>query len=274
MALRALPPRAAAGKPSGMDSRRETGSTARHPATPLPGLAGLREAVLSLTLLGRGRRPLGIDGSTVYYPLVGLLLGLLWLGTDRLAASLGMNRLASSAAVVAVAHLATGGQRLLDLGRTALALFAAGRPARMKALEGAPARRAYAAAAVVALLEILCLWRLDRFRPIGLLFAPLLAHCSIVVMAVGSRAARGDSRRVKFAPGVTFREFALASTGTFAAVFLLTEFLGLLLVLFTAVLVVGLRLFFHRWLDGVNRAVLGAACELTQLGVLALLALL
>ena len=91
----------------------------------------------------------------------------------------------------------------------------------------------------------------------------------------GGRLARSASRRaaVKFAPGVAFREFALASTGTFAVVFLSTEFLGLLLVLFTAALVIGLRIFFHRWFGGVNRAALGAACELTQLGILLLLAL-
>ncbi len=256
-----------------MDSGPETGPASRPSATPLPGLAGLREAVLDLTPVGRRNPPQAFGTSVVYYPVVGLLLGLLWLGTDRLAASLGMNRLESSLAVLVVAHLATGAQRLMDLSRTVLALFGTARPVRVKALENGPSRPAYAVAAVIALLELFCLWTVDRFRPVGLLCAPLLAYCSMVVMAVGSRAARADGRQVKFAPGVAFREFALASTGTFAVVFLLTEFLGLLLVLFTAALVIGLRLFFHRWFGGVNRAALGAACELTQIGILLLLAL-
>ena len=65
-----------------------------------------------------------------------------------------------------------------------------------------------------------------------------------------------------------------ASTATFALVFLTTEFLGLLLVLATAAFTIAARVFFHRWLDGVNETALLAVGEATQVMILALLAAL
>ena len=69
-----------------MDSRPETGPAPPPSAAPLPGLAGLREAVVALTPVGRRHPRQAVGTSAIYYPVVGLLLGLLWLGTDRLAA--------------------------------------------------------------------------------------------------------------------------------------------------------------------------------------------
>ena len=108
------------------------------------------------------------------------------------------------------------------------------------------------------------------------------SHCSSLPCSHGAawwssrwdREARGsDGRRVKFAPDTTFREFAVASTLTFAVIFIATESLGLVLVLATAALIIGLRSLFHRWLDGINDTVMDATCELTQLVTLAILAL-
>jgi hypothetical protein len=128
--------------------------------------------------------------------------------------------------------------------------------------------------ALLVALQIGVLCALDRFRVVGLVLAPVLGCCSLVVMAVGSRAARADGRRLKFAPAVTFREFGVASTATFALVFLSTDFLGLLLVLATAAFTIGARVFFHRWLDGVNETALLATGEATQVLILTLLAIL
>jgi hypothetical protein len=124
----------------------------------------------------------------------------------------------------------------------------------------------------VAALEFFCLLHLDRFHSIGLLFAPMLARAAMVVLAVGSRAARTDGRQVKFAPEVTFNEFALASAATFAAVSLAADFLGLVLVLATAVLTVALRVFFHWRFGGIDRTAVHGACQATELAVLAILA--
>jgi adenosylcobinamide-GDP ribazoletransferase len=239
------------------------------PGLRLPGIGALAEALRSLTILGR-RREATIDGAAVHYPLVGLLLGALWLAVDHFAAPLG--RLPASLLVLAAALLSTGGAPLRDLGSTVAAAFAPTRGATLAVMETRSGTMVYTAAVGVALLELGCIYRLDRFRAVALLFAPMLGRSAMVVLAVGSRVAREDQRQVKFAPGLGFNEFALASTLAFAAIFLATEFLGLLLVLGTAGLTIGLRVLFHRWLGGINGTACGAACEATQLMVLALLA--
>jgi cobalamin synthase len=240
------------------------------PAAPFPGVAALVAAIRALTILGPG--PAGrVDASAVYYPVVGLALGGLWFLTDVVVTAL-FGRGAANVAVAIAAAVATGGRPLRALARTVEALPCA-RTRRLAVLESGRGAGvdAICAAAVLA-LEIAALAALDRFRPIGLIFAPVLGCCSMVVLAVGSRAARSDGRRLKFAPAVTFREFGLASTATFALVFLSTEFLGLLLVLATAAFTITARVFFHRWLDGVNETVMLATGEMTQLLILALLA--
>lgn len=235
---------------------------------PLPGLRGVVDAYRFLT-----RDCSEVGAWAVYLPLVGVALGALWLVADRLAGAAG-GRVGASVAVVLVAAAATAGRPLRALGRTLIALAYSG-PRRLAILErGNGSASEIVGPVLIALAEIGVLCLIERFRIVGLAFAPVLGCCSMVVMAVGSRAARADGRRLKFAPSVTFREFGLASTATFAVVFLSTEFLGLLLVLATAAFTIGARVFFHRWIDGVNDTALLATGEATQLMVLALLAVL
>lgn len=236
----------------------------------VPGIGALATAMRSLTVLG-ARDGLRVDASAVYFPVIGLGLGLLWLAADHLVAPAG-GRLAASVAVAGVAALATGGRGLRALGR---AVAAVPRPrARRVQLLQAGGTAARVAAALGFVLEIALLATLDRYRTVGLLAAPLLGTCSIVVLAIGSRAARTDGRQVKFAPDLTFREFGAVSAATFALVFLATEFLGLLLVLSVAGFTVAARVGWHRWVGGVDATIVFATAEATQLLVLAVLAAL
>jgi hypothetical protein len=216
------------------------------------------------------RRAGAVGAWAVYLPLVGLVLGGLWRLTDYAVAPLA-GRVAASAAVVLVHVATTRGRGLRALGAV-LAAMSAGRDRRVAVVAGAPRAPAYAAALVLAGAAFALLCALDRFRSVGLAFAPLLGCCSMGVLAVGSRAARTDGRRLKLAPAVQFREFGLATTATFALVFVTTEFLGLLLILTTAAFTIGARVFFHRWMECVNETALLASAEATQLLVLGLLA--
>jgi len=227
-------------------------------APPFPGFAAFGAAIRYLTPLGVAGR---VDASAVYYPLIGLLIGAVWLAIDRMASAVAGRTLASVAIVLAGVVL-TGGRPLLALSRALL-----GRRV------GAPAA-VYLGAGLLAAVQIGVIDALGRYRPVGLLFAPLLGCCSLVVLAVGAREARADGRRVKFAPLVTFREFGAASTATFALIFLTTEFLGLLLILYGAALSLAARVALHRWRGGVDDTTLrasGAAIELLVLGLLAVL---
>jgi hypothetical protein len=94
----------------------------------------------------------------------------------------------------------------------------------------------------------------------------------MVVLAFGSRDARPDGKRVKFAKGVTFEEFGWASAVTLGLVFWGTGLLGILLLICTAIPIVGLRIWLHWRLDGVNAAAMGAACAVAEIVPLMVLA--
>ena len=246
-----------------------------NPARSLAFRAALRlrdplTALQALTGRGQGEIEPALNEAAIYFPLIGLLFGAVWVGADRLAYPAG--RLPASFLVLLAATLTTRGRPLVALGRVVVAAFSPARTAALAILSAPANVPVYAAATLLAALELACLIELDRFRTVGLLFAPLLGRCSMVVLAVGSRAATAEGRRIKFAPGLRFNEFALATTLTFAFIAIATEFLGLLLVLGTATLSILLRVFFHRWIDGVNRTTVQAACEATQIMTLALLA--
>jgi cobalamin synthase len=236
-----------------------------------PVVGDLAAAIRQLTFLEHGERAFPMGASAMFYPLVGLGIGGLWILVDRLAAFAG-SPLLSAALVLTGTVLATRARPLLGAGRTLAASFSRSRARALRLMDGPVETAALAAAAVVLALELLCLIQLDRLRFVGLAAAPLLGRWSMVVMAVGSRAARADGRRYKFDPQVTFRELGVTSTVTFALLFAATGFLGVVLVLSVAAAVVGLRTWLHHRLHGITCASLGAACELAQLITLALLA--
>jgi adenosylcobinamide-GDP ribazoletransferase len=262
-----LPGADAAGKPARMADAAPEPAPRRAP--PFPGPAAVLAAFRALTVVGAGAATGQVDASAVYYPLVGLVLGALWSATDALVAPRA-GRATASVAVVLVAAAATRARPLLALGRT-LAAVPSGRAKRLAMLDAGRGALVAAGTLLVLAAEVAVLAALDRYRLVGLVLAPTLGCCSMVVLAVGSRAARADGRRLKFAPDVTFREFGIASTATFAFVFLTTEFLGLLLVLATAAFAIAARVSWHRWIDGVNETALLATAEAVQLLVLGVL---
>jgi adenosylcobinamide-GDP ribazoletransferase len=246
------------------DEERETlvEQPANERARPLPGWSGLRVSTAQL-LGGDDASPIGV--SAVYYPAVGLLLGAAMLGIDR-ALSTVTGPLEASLGVVCFHALATRGRPLRGLAETFCRLAA---PRR-----SVPGLAAGAAALAILLGSGWLLARVDGGRAALLLFAPMLARCSMVVVATGSREARADGRQTKFSRQLTFREFGLASTLSFAIVFLATNFLGLVLVLLTGLATIAMRLLLHWRLGGVDRASLHATGEIVQLALFALLAAL
>lgn len=235
-------------------------------AAPALALRALRD----LTVLRPARETPELGASTALYPLVGFAFGLIWLLVDELVTPVA-GRLAASAAVLITATAVTGGRWLADAGRLSRArLWARGRGHALDLAAGAPS---VALCAVIFAAELYCLYHLDRLRAVGLIFAPVLGIWSMVVLTVGSRAARQDGRRVKFAPELSFQEFGWASVIALTPLMAVTEFLGVLLAVCAASAIVIQRLLLHRWLDGVPPAALGAAHETTVLLTLAVLAL-
>ena len=243
-----------------------------------PSCDDLMTAATLLTVLPRRHvEAPRIDGSALFYPLIGLVLGGVWIGFDRIVTPLPawMRAAMVLAAWVAV----TGGRQLAGFARTSGAVVVA--RSRQQALVAMASTRIDSggalAAEVVSALALLGLqWRsltvLNHSRLPALLFAPLLASWSRVVLAHGSRAARSDGRQIKYASDVTFREFAVASVCTFGVLFSLAQAAGIVVGVCAAVIVVGLRLSFHWWLGGITDAAVGAGAEIVLTLVLALFA--
>jgi len=187
--------------------------------------------------------------AALFFPLVGLLVGALLVGVRWMAA--GLPSWWGAVVVVGVWEGLTGGPLLRAYGLAGVSAFVA--------------------LAVIVMTKTACT-AATAARPAALLFAPLLARWSLVVLATGVRDAAAPGR--KFNPAITFREFALASVFSFAAVFAVAEAFGILLVVGVAALTLMLRLSVHRWVGGVSWRFLLACVEGIEMFVLAICALL
>ena len=179
--------------------------------------------------------------ATLFFPLVGLLLGVVLSGVHGLLASRVPQWIL---AVIVVALWEFGGWR---------------------------SEREPVIGSASALIKIVCL-ALAPVRPAGLLFAPMLARWCIVVLATGARDATAPGR--KFNAAISFQEFALTSIFTFATVFAIAEAFGILIVVSVAAAALILRLASHRWYGGVSWRFLTASARATEAQVIVLCALL
>ena len=222
-----------------------------------------RDLLAALGLLTRLPLPRPSPGSvafaraTIFFPLVGLGIGAVlvavnWLGVGRLGLWV--------AAVVLVACWE-------GLSRP-LGLRGAGNESKRPGAHWVI--RAFAGGLIAA--KIGCLSLRTGSRPAALLFAPMLARWCMVVLAVGARDADDPGR--KFNPALTFREFALTSVFTCAALFWVAEAAGILIMVCIAGISLASRLLTHRWAGGVTWPMLDVGARAIEALVLFLWAVL
>ena len=190
-------------------------------------------------------------GSTVFFPLVGLLLGVL------------------------LATLRWGVGRQLGAWTVAIIVVVAWEGLSGAAFRTGP-RGDQAAGRIAAIIlgmaaKVACLAQQAGGQPAALVFAPMLGRWAMVVLAVGARDARAPER--KFNPAITFREFALTSVFSCGVVLATAEAFGVLIIVCVAGMTLLLRALLHRR-GGISWQWLVADAELTELLVLALFSLL
>lgn len=224
--------------------------------------------MLTILPLPPGRAALG--PATLFFPLVGLLLGGAVASLTRLVAGSP----APIPALVAVILLAAlgAGRSLRGLAHLGDALTAGRDRGRALALLErewiGPAGWALAALALAAKLLAL-----DGAAPVwSLVFAPMLGRWGMVVVAFSARLARAGSPGPRFEAGITFREFGWASVLAGGAALVAIDAVGLLAMLAVAAVTVTLRLLAHRWLGGITAAIFWASAELGEIASLIVLA--
>jgi cobalamin synthase len=218
-----------------------------------PHLRDLWAALGLLTALRFARpdfRSAATARATLFFPLVGGLIGMLLTGSNWLLSG----RLSTVGCAIVLVGLWEG--------------ISAGAGLRACGSLSASRIGGRALIAAVLLIKVGLLAKQGTTPAAALLFAPLLARWAMVVLAVGARDAAAPARKLNAA--ITFREFALTSVFTCAVMFTVAEAFGILLV---AAVTLALRLLQHRRAGGTSRPLLLASAELVELLVLGIAAL-
>ncbi len=237
-------------------------------------LAQLATAARFLTIVPVRGKTVAVGESALFFPLVGLALGGALVLVDRVTAPIVPLAIRDVLLVVVLALL-TGGLHLDGLADAIDGLFVGDR-SRALAIMREGAIGAFGAAAVVLVLA-LKLRSLDALPPAtrtaALLYAPMLARWSMVVLGFGSRPARPDGLGHAMVHSTTFREFGVATVGALWIMLANSGALGLVAILVVAFTTIGCRILAHARLGGITGDVLGAIGEVNEALVLAIFAL-
>ncbi|MBI3770423.1 MAG: adenosylcobinamide-GDP ribazoletransferase [Deltaproteobacteria bacterium] len=238
-------------------------------------LAQLATATRFLTIVPVRGRTVAVGESALFFPLVGLALGGALVLVDRVTAPI-VPLAIRDVLLVAVLAVLTGGLHLDGLADATDGLFVGDR-GRALAIMREGAIGAFGAAAVVLVLA-LKLRSLDALpaattRTAALLYAPMLARWSMVVLGFGSRPARPDGLGHAMVRSTTFREFGVATVGALWIMLANSGARGLVAILVVAFTTIGCRILAHARLGGITGDLLGGIGEVNEALVLAIFAL-
>ena len=215
--------------------------------------------------------------SMTFFPLVGLLLGLLLAGADFLLAPL-LPRSVSDLVLVALMSVVTGALHLDGLSDVCDGLAARG--SRERFLDIMKDSRVGAVGAVALVLGLSLKYQALLAVPVeykreALLFFPMAARFAQVQMTVGAKRARSDGLGCAFVGGAGMTQLLIACAFTLLAAGGLLQLSGVVCLLLLFLLTWGIRSWSHRRLGGVTGDVIGCASELNEIfSLLFLLALL
>lgn len=202
----------------------------------------------------------------VFFPLVGLLIGAIVWGLDRVLHPFVSEDILSVILVIVLAVVSRG-FHLDGLADSADGLL--GSRDRQRSLEimkdSTLGTFGVLALIIVLLLKVRALDLLyEGYKGLALLLGPMLCRWACVVMAYSSRPARTEGLGAMFVRGTQFREFALASVFTLVVVFTLVEVVGLVLFVPLAGLILSFTLYCNRRLGGITGDTLGALGEIVE----------
>jgi adenosylcobinamide-GDP ribazoletransferase len=202
--------------------------------------------------------------SIIFFPVIGLLLGLILAVVDWLLAPLARPSL-SSVTIVAVVALLTRGLHLDGLGDTFDGLGAGGDRERMLRIMDDSHTGAFGLIAIVLVLffKIHAIESIEGERWRALLLAPVLGRWSMALLGYRSQAAKAglgatlvdhqESKHVLYATFITVILAAAVMRGS-----------GVALMAWVALLTLAAKNYLHRRLGGVTGDTFGAVGELSE----------
>jgi adenosylcobinamide-GDP ribazoletransferase len=209
--------------------------------------------------------------SLVYFPTVGLLLGLLLLGVNFLLSLLGLPDMLINIFLVISLIILTAGMHLDGLSDTADAFLSGKGEKEMLEIMRDPH---IGVMGVITLASCLLLKFgllssiASGLKPAALLLMCIISRWSVVAMMYLFSYARQEGKAKLFMQGMNFKIFLLALIMAAAFVFAATGFKGLLIMLIIAGLTYLIGMASLRKIGGITGDVLGAAIEINELAIL------
>lgn len=247
------------------------------PGTASPGVALGRElqaAVTHLTpvALGAARfTPEETGGSLLFYPAVGLALGVVTALVSGAVASVAGTPWGGVVAVSLLEAWSRGRNRR-SLAASAV-LFLPGDPAsRVAALQQKPSVLGRAVAVAALAIKLSSAVRLSA--PLlwaACLLAPLLGRWAMVVQAHGGRRDYARGLGAQLVGRADFREFAIASVTAFLVAMSSGRAVGLLLLVVSGLVTLGVRVLVTWRIGGFTGRLLGATAEMIETVVFAVM---
>ncbi|MFA4993393.1 MAG: adenosylcobinamide-GDP ribazoletransferase [Candidatus Omnitrophota bacterium] len=206
--------------------------------------------------------------SLVFYPFVGLLLGLFLSGVSVSFSFLNFSSLALSVITVVVLIIITGGLHLDGLSDTADA-FLSGKP-REKMLEIMHDSRTGVMGVLslisVILIKIVLLFSISKsLQPIALMLMCSLSRWSAVAAMFFFPYARKEGKAGIFIKGMNLNIFILSSVAAVFCAAIVWQVKGLIILLIVTGFSYAAGRFSTRKIGGITGDILGAGIELTEI---------
>jgi adenosylcobinamide-GDP ribazoletransferase len=205
--------------------------------------------------------------SMALFPLVGLTLGAILAGADFILTP-WLPRVITDLLLVAILSTVTGCLHLDGLADVCDGLAARGDRGRFLAVMKDSRIGAVGVVGLVLglLLKYQALLNIpEQYKREALLFFPMAARCSQVLMTAGARSARSDGLGSLSIGGAGIRQLVSACVITLGCAWFIVGVRGLMVTATLWLFTWGMRLYFHRRLGGISGDIIGFASELNEI---------
>ncbi len=238
-------------------------------------MRGFLLALQFLTIIPIGAR-LSIDKNklhqvVVYFPLVGLLLGLILSGVSSLLSLIPLEKFLTNAILVILLIILTGGLHLDGLADTFDAFLSRkSKPEMLKIMRDSHIGVMGVLSLIsIILIKISLFCSLDlSLKNASLILMCLLSRYSLVFSMFSFPYAREEGKAKTFIEGMNFKIFGLATTIALFCVIILWQLIGLLVFILVMIFVFLIGKFITKKIGGITGDSLGAINELVEVFVL------
>ncbi len=211
--------------------------------------------------------------ATIYFPVVGFLLGVILALVDR-AASAVFGPVVRSILVMTVASALSLGLTNRGIADTIAAIRLGVRPASTGLARIGPVGAFAAMLAFVVEVWLLSRITGDAGRAAAIVMALMLSRWSIVPIGYGLKPLEHWGLGVPYAGGIRFREFAVSSVTAIGLTMGLYQSVGLAVIVVLALTILAMRLLFSRKMGGASGYALAGGCAVVEIVTFAVLAAL